>query len=109
MNLMNIFLYAQQAGAQSTQGSMWSTLIMILLLILIYWLFFIRPQSKKNKEMQKFRDSLKKGDRIVTIGGIHGKIVDFDGNTVIIETEGQGKIRVEKSAIQQYEAGSKES
>lgn len=106
---MNIFLYAQQAGAQSTQGSMWSTLIMILLLILISWLFFIRPQSKKNKEMQKFRDSLKKGDRIVTIGGIHGKIVDFDGNTVIIETEGQGKIRVEKSAIQQYEAGSKES
>lgn len=109
MNLMNIFLYAQQAGAQSTQGSMWSTLIMILLFILIFWLFFIRPQSKKNKEMQKFRDSLKKGDRIVTIGGIHGKIVDFDGNTVIIETEGQGKIRVEKSAIQQYEAGSKES
>lgn len=109
MNLMNIFLYAQQAGAQSTQGSMWSTLIMILLVILIFWLFFIRPQSKKNKEMQKFRDSLKKGDRIVTIGGIHGKIVDFDGNTVIIETEGQGKIRVEKSAIQQYEAGSKES
>lgn len=109
MNLMNIFLYAQQAGAQSTQDSMWSTLIMILLLILIFWLFFIRPQSKKNKEMQKFRDSLKKGDRIVTIGGIHGKIVDFDGNTVIIETEGQGKIRVEKSAIQQYEAGSKES
>ncbi|MGB3841411.1 MAG: preprotein translocase subunit YajC [Bacteroidales bacterium] len=109
MNLMNIFLYAQQAGAQSTQGSMWSTLIKILLLILIFWLFFIRPQSKKNKEMQKFRDSLKKGDRIVTIGGIHGKIVDFDGNTVIIETEGQGKIRVEKSAIQQYEAGSKES
>ncbi|MGB4381917.1 MAG: preprotein translocase subunit YajC [Bacteroidales bacterium] len=107
MNLMNIFLYAQQAGAQSTQGSMWSTLIMILLLILISWLFF--TQSKKNKEMQKFRDSLKKGDRIVTIGGIHGKIVDFDGNTVIIETEGQGKIRVEKSAIQQYEAGSKES
>lgn len=106
---MNIFLYAQQAGAQSTQGSMWSTLIMILLLILIFWLFYIRPQSKKNKEMQKFRDSLKKGDRIVTIGGIHGKIVDFDGNTVIIETEGQGKIRVEKSAIQQYEAGSKES
>lgn len=106
---MNIFLYAQQAGAQSTQGSMWSTLIMILLVILIFWLFFIRPQSKKNKEMQKFRDSLKKGDRIVTIGGIHGKIVDFDGNTVIIETEGQGKIRVEKSAIQQYEAGSKES
>jgi preprotein translocase subunit YajC len=109
MNLMNIFLYAQQAGAQSTQGSMWSTLIMILLLILIFWLFYIRPQSKKNKVMQKFRDSLKKGDRIVTIGGIHGKIVDFDGNTVIIETEGQGKIRVEKSAIQQYEAGSKES
>ncbi len=109
MNLLNIILYAQQAGAQNAQGSMWSTLIMIVLLILIFWLFFIRPQSKKNKEMQKFRENLKKGDHIVTIGGIHGKIADIDGNTVIIETEGQGKLRIEKSAIQQYSSTNKES
>ena len=109
MNLLNIILYAQQAGAQNAQGSMWSTLIMIVLLILIFWLLFIRPQSKKNKEMQKFRENLKKGDNIVTIGGIHGKIADIDGNTVIIETEGQGKLRIEKSAIQQYSSTNKES
>jgi len=109
MYLLNIILYAQQAGAQNAQGSMWSTLIMIVLLILIFWLFFIRPQSKKNKEMQKFRENLKKGDHIVTIGGIHGKIADIDGNTVIIETEGQGKLRIEKSAIQQYSSSNKES
>lgn len=109
MNLLNIILYAQPAGAQNAQGSMWSTLIMIVLLILIFWLFFIRPQSKKNKEMQKFRENLKKGDNIVTIGGIHGKIVDIDGNSVIIETEGQGKLRIEKSAVQQYASSNKES
>jgi preprotein translocase subunit YajC len=109
MNLLNIILYAQQAGTKNDQGSMWSTLIMIVLLILIFWLFFIRPQSKKNKEMQKFRENLKKGDHIVTIGGIHGKITDIDGNTVIIETEGQGKLRIEKSAIQQYSSTNKES
>jgi len=109
MNLLNIILYAQQAGTKNAQGSMWSTLIMIVLLILIFWLFFIRPQSKKNKEMQKFRENLKKGDHIVTIGGIHGKITDIDGNTVIIETEGQGKLRIEKSAIQQYSNTNKES
>ena len=106
MNLLNIILYAQQAG---TKNDLWSTLIMIVLLILIFWLFFIRPQSKKNKEMQKFRDNLKKGDHIVTIGGIHGKITDIDGNTVIVETEGQGKLRIEKSAIQQYSSTNKES
>lgn len=109
MNLLNIILYAQQAGTKNDQDSMWSTLIMIVLLILIFWLFFIRPQSKKNKEMQKFRENLKKGDHIVTIGGIHGKITDIDGNTVIIETEGQGKLRIEKSAIQQYSSTNKES
>ena len=109
MNLLNIILYAQQAGTKNDQVSMWSTLIMIVLLILIFWLFFIRPQSKKNKEMQKFRDNLKKGDHIVTIGGIHGKITDIDGNTVIVETEGQGKLRIEKSAIQQYSSTNKES
>jgi preprotein translocase subunit YajC len=59
--------------------------------------------------MQKFRENLKKGDHIVTIGGIHGKIVDIDGNTVIIETEGQGKLRIEKSAVQQYASSNKES
>ena len=109
MNLLNIILYAQQAGTKNDQVSMWSTIIMIVLLILIFWLFFIRPQSKKNKEMQKFRDNLKKGDHIVTIGGIHGKITDIDGNTVIVETEGQGKLRIEKSAIQQYSSTNKES
>ncbi|NTW32340.1 MAG: preprotein translocase subunit YajC [Bacteroidetes bacterium] len=59
----------------------------------------IRPQQKKAKEQKKFREALKKGDKVVTIGGIHGKIVEVQDATFTIETEGQSKFRIEKSAI----------
>jgi len=100
MNFANIFLMApQSADGQSSGG--WSTMIMLLLLVVVFWLFFIRPQSKKNKEINKFRQGLKKGDRVITIGGIHGKILEINDTTVIIETEGQGKLKMEKNAIAQ--------
>jgi preprotein translocase subunit YajC len=58
----------------------------------------IRPQMKKQKELKKFREGLANGDKIVTIGGIHGKILEVTDTTVLISTEG-GKMRVDKSAI----------
>ncbi|NLL27716.1 MAG: preprotein translocase subunit YajC [Bacteroidales bacterium] len=76
-------------------------MIMLLLLVVVFWLFFIRPQSKKNREIQRFRQGLKKGDRIITIGGIHGKIIEISDTTAIIEVEGQGKLKIEKNAIAQ--------
>ncbi len=95
MNLLNMFLL--QAPAQ--QGSSWSGLLMIVLIFVIFWLFFIRPQNKRAKEQQKFRENLKKGDKVVTIGGIHGKVEEVKENTVIVSVDHNTKIEFEKSAI----------
>lgn len=73
-------------------------IIMILLMIVVFYFFMIRPQMKKTKEQKKFREGLKKGDRVITIGGIHGKVLEVKETTMIIETEGQGKLKIEKSA-----------
>ena len=69
----NLFILLQAEGQAQPGGSPWSSLVFILLLIVVFWLFFIRPQSKKAKEEQKFREGLQKGDKVVTIGGFHGK------------------------------------
>lgn len=96
--LLSILLQAQQA---QPKGSMWSSLIWIVALIVIFWLFFIRPQSKKAKEQQKFRDELKKGDKVVTIGGFHGKITEVKENTVMVSLAPDVIVELEKSALVQ--------
>jgi preprotein translocase subunit YajC len=98
MNLLNILLMAQPAGGQQ-QGSPYSGIVMMVLLVAVFYFFFIRPQQKKAKEVKKFREALAKGDRIVTIGGIHGKVIEMDETTVVIETEGQGRLRLNKDAV----------
>lgn len=90
--------------AQRPQGSMWSSMIWIVLLIVVFWLFFIRPQSKKAKEQQKFRDELKKGDKVVTIGGFHGKITEVKENTVMVSLAPEVTVEIEKSALVQNAA-----
>ena len=80
---------------------MWTSLIWIVALIVIFWLFFIRPQSKKAKEAQKFRDELKKGDKVVTIGGFHGKITEVKENTVMVSLAPEVTVEIEKSALVQ--------
>lgn len=87
--------------AQRPQGSMWTNMIWILALIVIFWLFFIRPQSKRAKEQQKFRDELKKGDKVVTIGGFHGKITEVKENTVMVSLAPDTVVEIEKSALVQ--------
>ncbi|MEN9743923.1 MAG: preprotein translocase subunit YajC [Bacteroidota bacterium] len=73
-------------------------LVMIVLMIGVFYFFMIRPQMKKQKELKKFREALKPGDKVVTIGGIHGKILEMADNTVLIQSEGT-KIRLDKAAI----------
>ena len=97
MNTLNMFLL--QAQPQGQQGGGYSGLIMIALIFVVFWLFFIRPQNKKQKEEQKFRESLQKGDDVVTIGGIHGKVVEVKATTIMISIDNNVKIEVEKSAI----------
>ena len=95
MNALNITLL--QAAQQ--QGSSLSGIFMIILIFVVFWLFFIRPQNKRAKEQQKFRENLQKGDKVVTIGGIHGRVEEVREHTVLVSVDHNTKIEFEKSAI----------
>ena len=71
----------------------------LVLIIVVFYFFMIRPQLKKTKEQKKFRENIKVGDKIVTIGGIHGKISDIQETTFMITVEGGVKLKIERSAI----------
>ncbi|MDD3876964.1 MAG: preprotein translocase subunit YajC [Bacteroidales bacterium] len=96
MNLLSILLMAGQEGGS---GGGIGAFLPLILIIVVFYFFMIRPQMKKTKELKKFRENLKKGDKIVTIGGIHGKIVEEQDTTFTIEVEGQTRLRIEKSAV----------
>ena len=97
----NLLLIILMAGGQTNGKSSnpFMTFLPLILIIVVFYFFMIRPQMKKTKEAKKFREALKKGDKIITIGGIHGKIIEVQETTFTIETEGQGRFRLEKSAI----------
>jgi preprotein translocase subunit YajC len=73
-------------------------IIMLVLMLVVFYFFLIRPQQKKQKELKAFRENLKQGDKVVTIGGVHGKILEITDTTVLVSSEGT-KLRFEKSAI----------
>ncbi|WP_297336585.1 preprotein translocase subunit YajC [Algoriphagus sp.] len=68
-------------------------------IILIMYFFMIRPQQKKQKETKKFIEEIKKGDEVVTIGGLHGKVSSIENDIVVLELDRGLKVRVEKSAV----------
>ena len=80
------------------EGSSLQFIIMLVGMFVIMYFFFIRPQQKKNKQALKFREAMKKGDSVVTIGGIHGKVAEISGDTLVLNVE-TGKIRISKSAV----------
>ena len=96
---MNMISLLQAAPAQGQAGG-WTMWVMLLLIFIIMWFFMIRPQRKQQKELQKFRDSLKKGDKVVTIGGIYGTVVELKDKSVLIEVDKDVKIRVDRNALQ---------
>lgn len=98
MTVLTAFLQANPA-AQGQGASSWSFWIMIILMFLIMWLFMIRPQRKQQKELEKFRNELKKGDKVITAGGIYGTIAEVDERTVLLKVDGETKLRVDKSSI----------
>ena len=65
----------------------------------VMWLFFIRPQAKQAKLAKEFQDNIEKGTKVVTTGGIHGKIIKSDETSLLLEIDNNVKMRVEKSAI----------
>jgi preprotein translocase subunit YajC len=90
----------EQGKSGSSQGLFGPQILILIAMILVFWLFFIRPQSKRAKNQKKFIEDLQRGDKIVTIAGIHGTInkVNEDG-TLNIEVSPGSYIKIEKSAI----------
>ena len=73
----------------------------IILVFVVFYFFMIRPQQKKQKDLKKYREALAKGDSVVTIGGIHGKVIEVKDTTVTIKVGGGTELKVEKSAVSQ--------
>jgi len=93
---MNYLLMAPQQGAD--QNPIMSFLPMILIIVVFYF-FMIRPQLKRQKELRKFRESLAKGDKVVTTGGIYGKVAEIKENYILLQVDDNVKLRVDKTAV----------
>ena len=110
MNILTILDVAAPTVAQATPqaaegaqqvapaggGMMW---IMLILIFVVMWFFMIRPQRKQQKELQKFREGLKKGDKVVTAGGIYGTVDQVNEKSVLIKVDGETKLRVAKESL----------
>tara|TARA_B100001093_G_scaffold190388_1_gene182926 strand:- start:171 stop:497 length:327 start_codon:yes stop_codon:yes gene_type:complete len=94
---MNKIFFLQVTTENDNSGVM--NIIFLVVIFVIFYFFMVRPQNKKRKELQNMRDSLKKGQSIVTIGGIHGKISDVHESTVNVIVDSNTKIKVDKSSI----------
>lgn len=95
MNIMNFLVLLQ---GQPASGN-WSFLIMMLLIFVVMYFFMIRPQQKRQKELVKFRNELKKGDKIITAGGIYGIIAEVKDSYVLVEIDANVKVKVDKGSI----------
>ena len=98
-NLAFILLMTQPSGSGTGQSNPLVTFLPLLLVFVVFYLFMIRPQMKKQKEMTNYRNSLKKGDKVVTTGGIYGKVNEVKDNYVMLEVGGDLKLKVDKSAL----------
>jgi len=86
-------------AAQPGAGSQWSFWIMMILIFVVFYFFMIRPQTKKQKELQKQREAMKKGDKVVTAGGIYGEIKEVQETTFIITIAKDVTIKVSKDSV----------
>jgi preprotein translocase subunit YajC len=94
--MLNIILMSQPQG---TNANPLMSMLPLLLIVVVFYFFMIRPQMKRQKEVRKFRESLAKGDKVVTTGGIYGKIVEVKETTIILEIAKDVDIVVDKNGI----------
>lgn len=95
MNLQSIFLADTAAGGFGVVQQ----LLPFLLIIVVFYFFMIRPQMKRQKELKKYREELKKGDKVITTGGIYGKVAEIKEAHVMMEIAHDVLIKIDKSAI----------
>ena len=94
--MYGILLQAAEGGGG---GFMGGNMLLLVGIVIVFYFFMIRPQQKKAKEQRKFIESITKGDEIVTAGGIHGKIVSVEGETVVIDIDRGTKLTINKSSV----------
>ena len=99
--MLNFLVYAMgtNQGAQEAQGGGFSVFIPLILMFIIFYFLLIRPQQKKVKQHKEMIASLRKGDRVVTAGGIHGTITSISDNTVTLEIAPKVRIKIQKGSI----------
>ena len=97
--LQFIFLQAATAAESAPQQSSWSFWVMMILIFVVFYFFMIRPQQKKQKELQKQREALKKGDKVITAGGIYGIIKEVQETTFLIEVSKDTTLKVDKGSV----------
>ncbi|MTI33359.1 preprotein translocase subunit YajC [Cytophagales bacterium RKSG123] len=85
--------------AATDDGGWLSQLLIFGGIALVFYFFMIRPQQKKQKEQRTFIEGVKKGDFVVTIGGLHGKVTDVEGDTILLEVDRGVRIKIEKSSV----------
>ncbi len=101
-NLSFILLQAAQAGQEAPKSNIWMNVIFWVLLIAVIYFFMIRPASKRNKEAQKFKESLKKGSKVITAGGVYGIIDEINDTYVLLEIANGVRIKIDKNSIVSY-------
>lgn len=99
MHFLHILWLGGGEGQQGGAGGLGTQLPFLLLIFVVMYFFMIRPQMRKAKQQKQYREGLAKGDKVVTVSGIHGKIVEMDDNTVILEMIDKTRIKFEKSSI----------
>ncbi len=97
--LYTILLQAANEGTSGAGAAGWMNMLMIVALIAIFYFFMIAPQRKREKKINEFRNNIKKGDEVVTIGGIHGRIREIKENSFVLEISDGVRITVDKNAI----------
>jgi preprotein translocase subunit YajC len=98
MNILSKVLLQVDPAAGGTGGS-YMSILMIVAMIAIFYFFMIRPQQKRQKDIQKAREAMKVGDKVVVAGGIHGRIKEIAGQTMLIEVADGVRIRVDKASV----------
>lgn len=94
--MTQMFIMLQEGAAG---GMDWRFIMMMLLIFVVLWFFMIRPQQKRQKELNNFRNSLQKGMKIITAGGIYGTIKEIKDNSVLVEVDSNVTLRVDKSMV----------
>lgn len=96
--MSNLVYILMMTSASEDQNPV-MTFLPLILIILVFYFFMIRPQMKKQKDLRSFRESVKKGDKVITTGGIYGKITDIKENVIVVDVGDNVRLKIDKSAI----------